>query len=426
MAQDAIVARVIPELRDLSPSETLRGIKHAETAVAGDLEATARDYKSLKAPDEKEKEEHVTTFFKHAAFCYRALALLFERKDFSNLAAIYRVHAEIYDDFLQGKINPTQFEKREKENEAAKLRALTLELAALEKNGPPKEGTVSSLEKLGNALGQVILVAAANELGDVPHVRAFNQGMMALERGDYANAARFLHPLAERGEARSQFWLGYFYRGGQGLPQNFSEALKWLQRAANQHEKNGQYLLGSMYFAGEGVTRDLVSAYMWFSLSASEGDDTAEKARDQIAPQMTPAQIAEAKKRASEWKSGKQLQENRTDMFSDSDGQQAADPLADRHSMDDGGAPAHVARSAVLYQHAVNLLQTLRVLTLRTIAYAMIFVPVFFGFLFVLFYSPCSTDSLIECLLRHNIVQGAFMSGGLMAFLIASQRTLWR
>ena len=156
---------------------------------------------------------------------------------------------------------------------------------------------------MGQVLGQLILTAASKELGDVPHIHAFNQGMMALQRNDHTNAAKFLRRLAERGDPRAQFWIGHFYSEGKGgFSQNLSEALKWFQRSADQKERNAQYFLGSMYFKGEGVPRDVVTSYMWFVLAAAQGDDTAAKARDALAAHMTPAQVAEGKKRASEWK----------------------------------------------------------------------------------------------------------------------------
>ena len=42
---------------------------------------------------------------------------------------------------------------------------------------------------------------------------------------------------------------------------------------------------------------------MWWSLAAKQGLDEAKKKRDMIARQMTSDQIAEAERRAREWKS---------------------------------------------------------------------------------------------------------------------------
>jgi TPR repeat protein len=88
----------------------------------------------------------------------------------------------------------------------------------------------------------------------------------AVKRRDYATAVRLVRPLAEQGNAGAQYTLGVFYDNGLGVPQ------------------------------------DRVTSYMWFSLSAAQGREGAAAFRDLIARRMTPAQIAEAQKRAREWK----------------------------------------------------------------------------------------------------------------------------
>ncbi len=67
-----------------------------------------------------------------------------------------------------------------------------------------------------------------------------------------------------------------------------------------------QYNLGLMYHNGQGVPQDYVHAHMWFNLAAAglppgEDRDSAVKNRDIVATLMTPAQIAEAQRRASKW-----------------------------------------------------------------------------------------------------------------------------
>ena len=134
--------------------------------------------------------------------------------------------------------------------------------------------------------------------------RIFDQGLIAFDRGEYADAARILRPLAEQGDARAQILLGFMHRRGRGVPQDFAEALKWFRRAADQNELGGLRFLGSMYYAGEGIPRDLVSAYVWISLADAQGKQPPSKELDDIARQLTPAQMAEAKKRISDWKPG--------------------------------------------------------------------------------------------------------------------------
>ncbi len=63
-----------------------------------------------------------------------------------------------------------------------------------------------------------------------------------------------------------------------------------------------QRLLGLMYYEGQGVAKDLVAAHMWINLAAVNGDANVLKLRGIVAKEMTPTQLAEAQKLASEWK----------------------------------------------------------------------------------------------------------------------------
>ena len=82
------------------------------------------------------------------------------------------------------------------------------------------------------------------------------------------------------------------------------EAARWYLLAAQQGSADAQYelMLGIMYHHGEVVPQDLVKAYMWLILSAAQGDQLAEKNRDMLTRQMTPAQLAEAQNQAAEWR----------------------------------------------------------------------------------------------------------------------------
>jgi hypothetical protein len=62
-----------------------------------------------------------------------------------------------------------------------------------------------------------------------------------------------------------------------------------------------------MYYEGQGVAQDYVEAYMWLNLAASRasGDKQTKFAaeQDRVAKKMNSQQIAEAQRRAREWKS---------------------------------------------------------------------------------------------------------------------------
>jgi TPR repeat protein len=132
---------------------------------------------------------------------------------------------------------------------------------------------------------------------------AVQRALAAMKKGDYAAVLREMMPFAERGNADGQTIVGSLYDRGNGVPQSYTQAVMWNRRAAEQGNDAGQYYLGVMYGLGRGGLReDRVTSHMWLSLAAAQGNGDAAKARDKIADFMTPAQLAEAKKRVSAWK----------------------------------------------------------------------------------------------------------------------------
>ena len=96
--------------------------------------------------------------------------------------------------------------------------------------------------------------------------------------------------------------LGLMYRMGQGVPRDNWEAEIWIRKAAEQGHDDAQSNLGVMYGTGTAVSQDYVLAHMWFSLAAGSGNETGRNNRDLLSKQMTPQQIAEARRLAREWK----------------------------------------------------------------------------------------------------------------------------
>ena len=136
----------------------------------------------------------------------------------------------------------------------------------------------------------------------VPAWADFQAGMDARNRGNFAKALREWRPLAEQGDARAQYYLGLLYENGDGVPQDYVKAHEWYEKSAAQGEANAQFYLGMMSAFGRGGPLDLAQAHMWYSLAAGNGHVGATVYRNDLAKQMTPAQIAEAQKRAREWK----------------------------------------------------------------------------------------------------------------------------
>ena len=124
---------------------------------------------------------------------------------------------------------------------------------------------------------------------------------------DYKEAVKWYQSAAEQGHVFAQYNLGVVYHQGQGeVPQGLTEALKWYQKAADQGLADAQYGLGIMYANGQGVPRDYVDAHRWFNLSASSSQGQSQKNaihnRGLIETLITPEELAEARKRAREWK----------------------------------------------------------------------------------------------------------------------------
>lgn len=135
--------------------------------------------------------------------------------------------------------------------------------------------------------------------------QSLRQGVSALNRQDYQRASRILIPLAERGNASAQSYLGFLFETGHGVPQNYTEAAMWYRRAAEQGDSLAQYSLGLLYDRGQGVPRDIVEASKWLNLSTAAAPPQAREARqrirDAITSKMSRGEVAQARLRALEW-----------------------------------------------------------------------------------------------------------------------------
>ncbi len=135
--------------------------------------------------------------------------------------------------------------------------------------------------------------------------QSLRQGVSAFQRQDYARASRIFIPLAERGNAAAQTYLGFLFETGRGVPQNYTEAAMWYRRAAEQGDSRAQYSLGLLYDRGFGVPQNIVEASKWLNLSTAAAPPPAREARarirDAVTTKMTRGEIAQARLRALEW-----------------------------------------------------------------------------------------------------------------------------
>ena len=170
----------------------------------------------------------------------------------------------------------------------------------------------------------------------------FEDAVAARESRDDATALRLFRPLADKGDARAQYYLSlivgradaasnnsseafgwakkaaaqgvsfaqYYvavmHDSGVGTQQDSAEAAIWLRKAADQGNAEAQHALGIAYDQGRGVPQDYAFAHMWFNLAAARSHPTAAEYRNKVGERMSSAQLAEAQKMAREWKPTKQ------------------------------------------------------------------------------------------------------------------------
>ena len=103
-----------------------------------------------------------------------------------------------------------------------------------------------------------------------------DDGVAAAHGGDYATALRRLSPLAEKGDARAEFDIGFMHAYGWGVPRDPAEAITWYRKAADQGLGVAQHFLGLAYVNAEGVRPDDTEAARWFSRAAAQGFAQAE------------------------------------------------------------------------------------------------------------------------------------------------------
>ena len=81
----------------------------------------------------------------------------------------------------------------------------------------------------------------------------FQDGVNAIEKGDYKTAFTIFEDLASKGDAKAQFYLGVMYSNGKGVKQDYKKAIEYYEKSASQGNTTAQYNLGVMYSNGQGV-----------------------------------------------------------------------------------------------------------------------------------------------------------------------------
>jgi len=100
----------------------------------------------------------------------------------------------------------------------------------------------------------------------------FADGLDAYNAGDYKTALQEWLALAEEGDMRAQYNVGWMNAYGIGTLQDYEEAINWYRKSADQGFVHAQFNLGNMYLRGDGVDKDDALAFSWFIKAAEQGD----------------------------------------------------------------------------------------------------------------------------------------------------------
>lgn len=130
-------------------------------------------------------------------------------------------------------------------------------------------------------------------LGLIPRIAhaTYESGVAAFQKADYQAAFQELYPLAEAGDPKAQYYLGFMHYSGKGVTQDSTEALKWVKPAAESGLAEAQYLFAMMN--EDGLPEPKVSgkkkvkakakkvvhkaeAIKWLTLASEQGHVTAQ------------------------------------------------------------------------------------------------------------------------------------------------------
>ena len=101
------------------------------------------------------------------------------------------------------------------------------------------------------------------------------EGVAAFKQRNYSVAVKELTPLAQSGNAEAQYYLGYMYFDGVGVPKDDNQAVMLMRKSADQHFSLGYRGLAWAYENGRGVQKNAPLAIELYDKAIAAGDFTS-------------------------------------------------------------------------------------------------------------------------------------------------------
>ena len=145
-------------------------------------------------------------------------------------------------------------------------------------DGPKTKSRMKKVLVLFGSVVAAIVVGCAVAFGAYQFLGAeprLNRGIAYYEKGLYPNAYKLLLPLARKGNAKAQLYVGDCLANGQGVFMDTEEAVKWYRLAADQELPEAQHRMFACCMDGVGIERNPANAAKWCRKAAEAGHGDA-------------------------------------------------------------------------------------------------------------------------------------------------------
>ncbi len=130
----------------------------------------------------------------------------------------------------------------------------------------------------------------------------YNQGIAHYQKQAYRAAAANWLAASKQHYLPAYYSLGNLYANGQGVAPSYAKAVSLYRYAARRGDAQSQFALGYNYHYGNGVKQDPVESYFWLYLAAKAGIQGSVTERDKVKEQLSETQIDTVERRAKDWK----------------------------------------------------------------------------------------------------------------------------
>jgi TPR repeat protein len=144
----------------------------------------------------------------------------------------------------------------------------------------------------------LISIAAIAAMGIGAAHADYSEAEKLYAAGDHKAALQAFVDAGGAGDVEATYRAAEMFENGQGASEPRPEkAAAWYQVAARAGHLGALKKLASMFADGRGVDEDKVQAYALLNIAAERGDSSAANARDQLAQDLRPGQVAAGQRR---------------------------------------------------------------------------------------------------------------------------------